>query len=179
MSQDDDDLLERLRDLPREIEPAADLWPAIEARIDAKKRRASPVRILHHTGLVTLAAAAAVLLCVTTARRYLGHETPRTAMKLPALATSSTHANLLPEEPAYRDALEELRGELAASAEGLPPDAVHDVSDNLRVIEASIAATRAELAKNPRDAALQTELRDEYQQAIDVLSDVVDLATRT
>ena len=42
-----------------------------------------------------------------------------------------------------------------------------------------LALVHAALAKNPDDPNLRAALRDAYQQEIDVLSDVIDLTTRT
>jgi hypothetical protein len=184
---DDDDRAwaERLGSLPRTREPSRDLWPDVAKTAAARARAPRVRRIAWTVGSSVFAAAAAVALFVGHARRHddtMAVRETTTASSPGAVAARPDPdglSGLLPEEPAYLAAIAELRQTFAAREGDMDPGAAGVVRDELAALDAAIAEARAALARHPQDAELEGQLRDEYQQEIDVLSDVIDLTTRT
>lgn len=146
------DLRWRLRQLPREIEPARDLWPDIAA--SAKRAPAKPRWHWMHS----LAMAASVALAIGLAWRI--------APPPPAPATtaqSDEEARILEREAAamtheYKAALLELNG--APVPDSIEPD--------LRVLDDSARQIRAAIAANPDSPALLQQLRKTYSRRLEL-----------
>jgi hypothetical protein len=185
-NDDDQAWADRLRDLPRSVEPERDLWPDVSERLAARAGRRR-VRRIAWSAAGAMAMAAAVALVVG----YVRHEgARRDALALHQANETGTvgaqaapdpdgAGGLLPEEPAYRAAIGDLRDAFATREGDMAPDAAQAVREQLAALDDGIAEARAALAKHPQDSDLQAQLRDEYQHEIDVLSDVIDLTTRT
>jgi hypothetical protein len=58
----------------------------------------------------------------------------------------------------------------------LPDDAVQRIQTSLAVLDEAIGATKKALDATPDSTELEGQLRDEYEQKIRALTDVVDLA---
>jgi hypothetical protein len=188
----DRELEERLRALPRSITPQKDLWSGIASRIETARPvvvrpRVWNTRAARWAAVGIVAAAAAVALVVRSDRAARTNAMLSATVVLPPppiapvapMPAPAAPAAIVPEEDSYRTAMSALTESFARSRGNLPPATVRGVDASLKVIETAIAATRAALARDPGNADLRAQLGDEYQQAIDVLSDVVVLSTRT
>lgn len=147
------DLRWRLRQLPREMQPARDLWPAIAAA--ATRAPARPRwRWMH-----SLAMAASVALAVGLAWRM----TPPPAATTPLATQPDEEARILEREARamtleYQAALRELDG--APMPGNLKP--------GLRVLDESAREIRAAIAANPDSPALLQQLRKTYSRRLEL-----------
>jgi hypothetical protein len=190
--KNDNDLTREALALPREIEPARDLWKGIEGRIQAKARR-NVVARRALTSATILLAAAAVILSIR-ARGKLGggdhaSSPPLAASQKPASQAPSAPSAaapaapedevVFPEEESYRAALVALTPTFVEKAKLLPEKDLARVGASLHAINEAIVATRASLVEHPDDDDLRGELGAEYQQEIDAMNDVLDWTTRS
>ncbi len=169
--QDEAALDKALAELPKGVEPARDLWPEIEARINDD----------HSQSLWQWAAAATVVLAVGALMVRFGQPdvadpvlsaTPApNTLEVPAFETPRPLAELtsFPGEgfAVTRDA------ELAQFAKQLAllPEAERQlVTDNLNVIRRAIAEIDAALAENPDNALLKELLLSNYRQELDTMN---------
>jgi hypothetical protein len=165
----DEDLRRRIEELPREIAPERDLWPAIARR--ARPRRRWPARAAI-AGL-GLAAAAAVVLAT---RRPPEPKAP--VATAPSAAPSVAPAPApLPGEAEYATALASLEDELAQRRPEMPEHARAAIDEDLRVVDAAIGASRAALVERPGDPELQAELDRAYDDKLDLLREATELLT--
>jgi hypothetical protein len=190
----------RLDALPRSIEPPADLWAGIATRIgeanageerEGGARRAFRKRPFRKGAAALLfgcAAAASIAFALTALRVHeayapIASVLPPSAwsgvVPEPSIVPDTQRAGILPEEESYRDAVRELESSLATVRAGLPPKADEALARDLTVLDGAIEATRAALAKSPDDPELRAAVREAYQDEIDVLSDVIDLCSRS
>jgi hypothetical protein len=156
---DDLDLLRRLKALPREREPAADLWPGIAARIEPHGARRSA-----RGWTIGLALAATAALVAVLATR-----TPQTSpvpvlVEAPAAPTkaSASPADGLVRRQAeaitieYRLALEAFAGE------ELPPELATVATE----LDDSARRIRSALREEPDAVYLLDRLRQTYDQRL-------------
>jgi hypothetical protein len=167
-----DDALARL---PRSVEPARDLWPAIEARLEpqagaARRRRWWP------------AAAAAVVLVAASSLITAGllrREAPATAGLATEPATiTMTSAAFGPGQalgPDYLAARQELARALEARIERLPPAGRRQLEKNLAELRRARAEINAALELSPGDPLLEELLLNAYQDELAVLASVNQL----
>jgi hypothetical protein len=156
-ANDDLDLLRRLKALPREREPAADLWEGIAARIEPRAARRSPRGWI--VGLALAASAALVAVLATRAPQVA--PLPEVAQSRPAGAAPPQGNELVRRQAEaitleYRLALETFAGE------ALPPEletAATELDDSARRIR---SALRAE----PDAVYLLDRLRRTYDQRL-------------
>lgn len=145
------DLRWRLRQLPRDIEPARDLWPEIAA--SAKRAPAKPRwRWMH-----SLAMAASVALAFGLAWRI----TPPPSAPMTTAAQPDEEARILEREASamtheYQAALLELHGAPV-------PDSIEP---SLRVLDDGARQIRAAIAANPDSPALLQQLRKTYSRRL-------------
>ncbi len=174
------ELNDAIRELPRSIDPPADLWPEIAAAIDRRarsRRRAATVGVL--------AAAAAVSLFVAIdrgrdrahnldARWAAGIERaamptaaptlmPPTAEPAPALA------DLIPGEAQLRLAANELSGAYDRRRPLLDRELLAVYEENLGIVDAAIDRSRAALVERPDDPHLQRVLDRAYHHKLSLL----------
>lgn len=141
----DHELRWQLRQLPREIEPARDLWPGISARLQA------PALPRRRPWLAVLSLAACLCLAVGLA-----------AMLRPApAATPDLSAELVHREAEamtleYQAALQEMRG--APIPEPLAPV--------LATLDDSAGEIRAALAEQPGSVRLLDQLKRTYSRRL-------------
>jgi hypothetical protein len=150
---DDLDLLRRLRQLPREREPANDLWRGIAARIEPRRARAP-----RRWGLAGLALAATVAVVAVLATRL-----PRTAPVAPDVASQPARA---PAQFVRLQAdaltLEYTVALQAFDGEAMPPEfrsAAYELDDSARRI-------RSALRDEPDAVYLLDRLRRTYDQRL-------------
>jgi len=173
-----------LRDLPRAIEPPRDLWPQIEARLDADGAPgAMPVTVAGGTRrgvrvpLRALAAAAMVAslgvgvwigrtVLPGAAAPLMGDAHPPGAMQTAWVA-----------DPRYQRAHEALMQSLGAQLAALPPASRAKVLGSLATIHDAKRQLEEALGKDPGNALLQELLVNTYQDEMRVLTDVHEAST--
>ena len=166
--------------LPDEIQPAADLWPDIAARL----RGPEGMRLVPRTGLgrwfgpMAVAAAAAVVIALSTSLWTRGHlpvaspSAPQGTVQPVALGASST---LLDSEREYARATADLMAAIDAQKETLAPETRAVLDANLKTIDEALAQVRAALAKDPGNSQLAHLLTSTHQKKVDALKRVVRL----
>jgi hypothetical protein len=175
-----------LGELPRSIEPAHDLWPAIEAQLgDLPVGVAAPGarRVRPGPGQVRWLAAAAMLASVAVGV-WIGRSllpgtaavgtAPVTAVNRPDAATLAPTAfdAAYVSNPRYEKQRAELLRTLQARLAELPPPARAKVSASLASIEKAKADLEQALGHDPGNALLQEMLVNTYQDEMRVLTDV-------
>lgn len=196
------DVLQRAAgDLPREVEPAKDAWPAIRARIEAARVvpmgvPTPPLRNRTSTRW-RIAAAAAVLVVGSSATTVL---VLRSEADAPAAATAPAgDANAAPAanpgvalpgagaaRPVvlniwadYDAASADLERVLEARRSRLSPATVQAVEQSLRTIDRAIGEARAALEKDPASRDLMDLLDSVYRQKLDLLRRANELPLRS
>ncbi len=140
-------ILAEARTLPREIQPARDLWSGIAPRLAARPS--------HRMPWLRLAAALALFAGGFAAAR-LGQGTEEPSR----LAT-------LQEE--YAVASTELSRRLAGESSGLAPETRRVVERNLEIIDQAIREAEAALTGDPANGALEQMLVARYEQRLELL----------
>jgi hypothetical protein len=192
--------LRRLREqaaaLPREIQPARDLWAGIEARIEARRVIAFPAPVVAAPAApaarpwwsrgAVLAAAAVVLMLASSAVTTLmlrDNGPAATAsggpIETPAAAPYSALVAFEPAEAEYVSAIDDLSLALAAGREVLDPATVAVIETNLGIIDAAIAEARAALEADPNNRELAHLLSGIYRRKVDLLKNAVLLQSQT
>jgi hypothetical protein len=169
-----------LRELSPAIEPARDLWPQIEARLNEERRtvpgalgvqprpaaRAVPLRWL---------AAAAVVASVAVGV-WIGRslESPISASRAtPAMADAPTALDVTyVSDPRYQRDRAALMRSLQARLAALPPAARAKVMASLAAIRRAKEDLESALGRDPGNALLQELLVNTYQDEMRVLTDV-------
>ena len=171
--------------LPREIRPERDLWPEIEARLDAGRR---PVPGRSRWPLAAALAAAVALVTVSSLITIQVTQRPDTAPVSQAagpngLARPAGHlsraAAFGPDYvlgPKYEKARQQLYRELDEQLETLPPRTRQVVKDNLAQIRRALAEINGALADDPGSVLLQQLLMAAYQDELNVLMEVNRMA---
>jgi hypothetical protein len=179
----------RLSDLPREISPPHDLWPALEARLresgtpaaevdappggkvePARYRRPQLMRI------VSLAAVLAAVLFGVSIDRWIlspAHPTPP-GVTLPHVGGTEGGGMTVAyvTDPRYLREREALLRSLNARLAKLPPPTRQKVIQSLTTIHQSMQQIQQALGREPGNALLQELLIDTYQDEMQVLSTV-------
>ena len=164
------ELLERARALPRSIEPPRDLWPDVDAALDAAPvvaLGAAPWRPRAGLRPVWLVAAALALVVVTAALTtfFLRESDTLLARKLkgmPGAASPSTETR-----PASEDLLRSLE------EQNLPPETIAIVQRNLAVIDVAIAELEAALAEDPDNRELARMLVSTHRKRDELIQGAV------
>lgn len=189
----DQELDQAIRELPSQLTPQRDLWPAIEKRLAAnaggdQSRDNSATGAANATargghghlwGLaatVLLVATASLTTFVATRAHYGAPDMDNTMAQLsedaPTLRPAS--ASVLPVD--YTMARGELMAILEDSLERLDPATRRVVEGNLREIRAALRTIELALADNPDNASLQQLLVTTSQQEMSLLKSVQRLA---
>lgn len=169
-------LLAATRALPRDVEPPADVWPALRARL---ARERTPARASWwHNGW--LAAAAAIILVAGTAI-VTSTVAPRAkASKTGAPAAAAVpiqSAAVLAVEKHYAHTLAQLRETLESERAALSPATIRTVERSLAVIDSAILEARRALAEDPGNGALTDILSAHYERKVDLLQRATKLST--
>ena len=152
----DDKLGAALRKLPRDIQPARDLWPGIAARIAVRRTR------VRNGWSYGVAVAAVVVAAAAVTWSLFRPNTPGTQMVANATANHGVASKAV-------DMLAQFTAQLVSDS-GLPPKARTALLDNLRMVHADILQTQAALKKYPNDVNLRTLLFNLYQQQAQLLN---------
>ncbi len=169
-----------LRELPPAIEPARDLWPQIEARINAERSTApaaqSRPRAVPPRWLAAAAVVASVAVGVWIGRSLLpaarpGVQSPSSARASFAGAPTALDVAYVPDPRYERDRAALMRS-LQARLAALPPPARAKVMASLAAIHRAKEDLENALGKDPGNALLQELLVNTYQDEMRVLTDV-------
>jgi len=176
-------LLERAAGLPREMEPARDLWPGIAARLQGGARvlgfprRAEP-RTRSSRPLVLLAAAAA-LVAVSSAVTVLlvrPEPGPEGGASRPYLAVSADADPLLRAERDYERAAGELIAALEERRDLMAPDTREAIESSLSVMDRALADLRAALERDPGNRELARLFNATHRKRVELLRGAVRLS---
>jgi len=143
----DADLRWQLRQLPREIDPARDLWPGIAAGIDSPRRRRP------HRWWVGLAMAASLLLAVGVWTRIAPLHRENAPQDLTAEVVRAEAHSMTRQ---YQAALREL--------DGAPVPAT--LAPSLHTLDQSAAQIRQAIAADPDSVFLLHQLQKTYSRRL-------------
>lgn len=175
-------LEEALGRVPRSVEPARDLWPAIEARIDARvaSRPNGPRRYAWQAAAAVLLVVASSILTASLVRRDLSrvalvedHATHGLVAPVPSRPAAFRPGYAL--DPGYMAAREQLSDLLASRLGALPASARQKLEANLAEIRRASAEINAALALQPGDPLLEELLLNTYQDELAVLASASQL----
>ena len=170
--------ISRLGDLPRDIQPPHDGWPALEAKLRASEspspeqarsaRRWQP-RTLQIAGLA--AVLAAVALGISIDRWFLSPAAPSATVRTD-VSTGAGIPVAYVTDPRYLRERAALLRSLDARLAKLPPPTRKKVLASLATIHQSMQELQQALGREPGNALLQELLIDTYQNEMQVLSTV-------
>lgn len=175
----------RIAGLPREVEPARDLWPAIEARLDEETPSTGPA--WGRWGAIAAAIAAAALLPLLLSETPV-QEPPPAVVTVPEatspvfdtagqrLRLRNAATTRVQPGPEYQAARAELLGRLEQRLEGLAPAEREIVVTNLEAIRRALEEIDTALQASPDDPLLQELMLKSYQSELDVINRVNGLA---
>jgi len=166
------DLMTRYRQAPPPAD-AADLWPAVRARIEQEKvvRLAEPAhqapaaRRIARWPALALAAAAIILLAIQLPRRV-----PRD--DAPAAATGATLVSVADSVDVYQQQATFLLNELELRRALMRPQTAASIDHDLAVIDSAIAETKLAMERDPNNRALRALLASSYRQKVELLQRV-------
>jgi hypothetical protein len=159
-SNDDLDLLRRLRQLPRERDPANDLWAGIAARIDAPNAVAIKQRP-RRWGLIGLAMAASTLLAAVLVQRALP-PIDEDSIEVPSIANQAA-----PGDEFVRRQAEAITIEYQLALESLPAAPMSPDFENAALeLDSSAQQIRSALKAEPDAVYLLDRLRHTYEQRL-------------
>lgn len=148
--------------LPREVEPARDLWPDIRARIAKEPRHSLVFRPY-------LLAAASALIAVGATAWVMQQ---RTEQQLADAESARVFATVT----AFERSSAELTATLERRGATLDPRTRAVLEQSLRTIDEAIAEARGALDADPRNPAVQAFVAAAYRQKIDFLRRANDVA---
>lgn len=170
------DLSARVAALPRGIEPARDLWPAIEARLDAgatATHEARGARAPRGT-FAWFAAAAAVMLTAAIVWSISDRDTRFGAPTSPLAVSEDPAAGAMlatyrEAEDAFLATKRAVLAEIEARRADLDPETLRIVLDNLEVMERASLEIREALERDPSNPSLRRMLVASYRRQSDLL----------
>lgn len=171
-----DPALAKAAELPREIAPPRDLWPAIVARLDASDRRAPSRRLGWPAALAAgfLVASVSALLTWGLMREPAPVTDEVLAGGAPAAAIMpidyGSNSELGATDLAARD---ELLGRFRERLDQLSPQTREAVVTNLAIIQRAADEIDAALAQDPASGLLNELLLGAYKQELQLYSKVV------
>lgn len=187
-------LLDEAAALPPEIQPPAELWEGIAARLEPRSAAVAPAPEIPVIGPRPvrripwwMQAAAAVALVVTTSvvtlqvdragppRVAAVQQAQPAAQQAAAPAARTALAAFRPAEQEYQRAIGDLEQMLGQHRDKLAPQTVATLEANLKVIDRAIQESRAALAADPNSRELATMLSQSYDAKLDVLQRAVSL----
>ena len=178
----DDALLRAVGRLPQSIEPARDLWPAIESRLD-EPARTRGARV-HMSWTYAMAAAIGCMALGALLSYALLRESATPEITTQTAAAPSNRVDVVQAKfggyaalgPEYESARAELAITMAERLHRLPPKVRVKVERNLDEIQRAVAEINAALELSPDDRLLQELLMDTYQDELKLLAHVNQMA---
>lgn len=173
-----------LRSLPSAIEPHVDLWPGIEARLEARPSQQSrrwPAWLAQAAAAVVLVAGSSLLTASwLDVRRDGGTKAAREeAAREPVLAEAGAMPAVFGPgvrlDPEYLAARRQLTAMLEARIAQLPDSARVKLEANLAELRRAAEQINAALAQQPGDPLLEELLLKTYQDELAVLANVNQL----
>ena len=155
--------------LPRAVEPGVDLWPAISARLGA--RRSGRGRVVLPAWL--LAAAAVILIVASSGITILA------LRRNPSTTVVAEPARLGALEAEYAAAAADLTRTLAQAAGRLSPATRATIERNLAAIDLALSETRRALARDPHNAGLEQLVVGTWQRKVELLRRAAALSTES
>jgi len=158
--------------LPHELQPARDLWPGIESRLEPRRRRgtwawqaAAAIALVAVSSLIT---ASLVRRADTTVART---DAPDPQARVTKAAFGPSYSLNAEYDTARRQLATDLEQRLA----GMPPSARQKLEANLAEMHRAAAEINAALARQPGDPLLEELLLNTYQDELGVLASVNQL----
>jgi hypothetical protein len=180
--------IRRLGELPREIAPPHDGWPALEARLresakgqphdgaqPGSREEGLQRRRLRLTGIAALAAVLAAVVVGMSIDHWMlspAHPAPRAASPSGVGTAAGQLQVAYVSDPRYLRERAALLRSLDARLAKLPPPTRKKVLQSLAAIHQSMRQIRQALGREPGNALLQELLIDSYQNEMQVLSTV-------
>ncbi|MFC1499739.1 anti-sigma factor family protein [Candidatus Zixiibacteriota bacterium] len=170
-------LLDDAADLPAEIRPSKDLWPAVRSQIELEE--SVPSRHSFFNRPKYMLAAAALFVLVTAGSLMIPRmiemgmgsiEWMMTEWQIGQVTTAAM-------ERQYLGAIEELSYVVAERRATVPQSALKIIDQNLRVLDNAIEESRTALWNNPSDRELQSTLSTVYQQKVELLQWTAQITT--
>ena len=161
-----------LASLPRELQPARDLWPDIESRLEPRGRR----------GAWACQAAAAIVL-VAVSSLVTATLVRRADAPVARTSTQASQAAVMPTtfgpsyslNAEYDMARRQLATDLEQRLAGMPPSARQKLEANLAEMHRAAAEINVALARQPGHPLLEELLLNTYQDELGVLASVNQL----
>lgn len=178
-----------LRELPRGLEPARDLWPQIAARIDDARAAAPATDRSRGPGWRWQAAAAVLLVAGSSllTATLLDRNEPAgpAAVTAPSTATGPVPADVVTMpaafgpagrlDPEYLAARQQLTQALGQRIAALPPSSRARLEFNLGEMRRAADEINSALAGQPGDPLLEELLLNTYQDELAMLANVNQL----
>ena len=185
----DSERVSSLRELPQAIEPARDLWPQIEARLNAIQAAAPPAPgttiPVRRSGARLRWLAAAAMVASVAVGVWIGRSVlPGSGQLTPGgqVVTNITRGTAggqaaaadvaYVSDPRYQRQRAALLRSLQAQLATMPPETRDKVQASLAAIEKAKEDLEQALGKDPGNALLQELLVNTYQDEMRVLTDV-------
>lgn len=167
-------LREAIDDLPREVQPAADLWPGIRAAIEAERVHALPAPGARGRRMVPLraAAAAALLVAATAGGLAWWARTPPDAELAPVATLPGPAVSFA----SYERSAAELADLYARRAGNLDPETREVLERSMRTIDAALDDAREALARDPNSAYIREFVESAWRHKLDFLRRANDVA---
>lgn len=172
----DDALMARARKLDTDIEPENDLWPDIEAVIEAER---SAPKILPWHRYAVQAAAMVLLIGGSSGLTYLALDgkvpnssTVPVPMTVPLNVETASFGDRYTLGPGFQDARRDLQSRLEFELERLSPEARAEVEMNMQTIRTAIDEINVALAEAPDNVLLQQLLLSSYREELALMNNV-------
>lgn len=173
-TQPDDKLLADAARLAKDIAPERDLWPGIEARIEAGQ--ATPERRRSWTPYFAQAAAVLLLVAGSSFITYTVMDTDPVVIERPVagglVLEEASFGGQLELSNGYKLARSNLQSQMEQELQKLSPESRAEVEQNLVVIRDAIAQINAALEQEPGNALLQDLLLKTYREELAVMRKV-------
>lgn len=162
----------RLASLPREIRPARDLRADMWQKIDQASVVALPRRGTLWSARYRLAAAAVLLVAVSSAVTLLivrERPAPYAVSGRPSAVPTLVSNSARSLDQQYNGQVEELQALLKKSHGTLAPETIRIMETNLRIIDGAIQEAHTALAADPNSGMLLDLLRSAYERKLELL----------
>jgi len=162
---DDDKLIRAAQDLATEVSPERDLWPGIEAAINAPRRRGWMPVFAQAAAVVLLVGASSAITYVSVK----GQQQPVTVVTPELMFQQTSFGGRYNLGPDFQDARNQLAAQLDDELAQLSPESRAVVERNLALVHQAISEINEALANEPDNALLQDKLLQAYREELSVL----------